>query len=527
MSKYEQKAVAAAVGITDMAEANKLLGQSADAYDLMSMKADAGMLSQEEMQEAADRSRDVMEKLENIMQSMAVAVGPLVEVVNWLAEAFLVLDKVLKNKLAPILVVLGVLFTAGTIASKRAAAATLADATTKLLNLQTTLALAAVKAQDIVVTDIGTVATTANTVAEGVNTKATIWGTVQLGLKTIAMGIAKVASWALAGATWALGAAMKFAAGPIGLVVMGLLALGAMIFVSQHSPPLIVGMGVLTTLVIALGVAMYFAAPAFSAAGAGMLAFGGGVALAGLGVLLMGAGFAIMAVSAVVLAVTLPILAAGIFLMGAAGFVGAIGLTAFAFSLELLVISMGALALFAPIILPPMITLGLILGVIAVSMALMFGAMALAGPSMMQISRGMLIMADAISKLPLTSALSFRMIASGLEDIETSNAAPVLREFSDVMTGATNLEETHVTNAKKLVDEIVRYTSVAQNVEAQTATNNLMEQLLSAFSSATGGGAEGNNQDILLVMDPSGTKVLAKAVGVQLDKMHNIYTKRS
>jgi hypothetical protein len=47
-----------------------------------------------------------------------------------------------------------------------------------------------------------------------------------------------------------------------------------------------------------------------------------------------------------------------------------------------------------------------------------------------------------------------------------------------------------------------------------------------AFGGAPAGGEE-KGQDIYLVMDPSGVKVIAKAVDVQLNKMHNVLASRS
>lgn len=554
MTKYEQKAVAASIGISDMAEANRLLGQSLASYDEMAAKSDASAASQLAMQEAADRSRDVTEKLTNIMQSMAVAVGPLVDLVNFFAEMILKLDHAMGGFLAPTLLVLGTLFTYFKIQQTAATLATMRDTLMKAANAAAGITeaaaeegVAASKATTSMWTTISTKAGWSSVAAKFADAGASVKQAVVLGILTtvqkihnfakiesntltwagiVAKYAAVVASYALAGATFILGAAIKFAGGPLQLFIGLLLAFGAMIFVSQHSPPLIVGILILAGLVIGLGVAMYYAAPALNAAGAGMFLFGAGVALAGLGVIKMAAGMILMSAATVILAVTLPLMAAGIFLMGAAGSFAAVGVSAFAVSLSLLMFSMTNLAILAPAIVPPMITLAVILSAIALSASLMFLSMAQAGPAMRDIGRGMAEMALAMAKMPLSSAISFMMIAEGLDDIGDTNAAPVLREFGDVMTASMNLDQTHVTNAQKLVDEIVRYTTVAQTAEAQAASNNLMEKLVDIFSTGPTGEGKGG-QDIVLVMDPAGTKVIAKAVGVQLNKMHNVIASRS
>ena len=108
---------------------------------------------------------------------------------------------------------------------------------------------------------------------------------------------------------------------------------------------------------------------------------------------------------------------------------------------------------------------------------------------------------------------------AGPEIISTNNANVVSNE--------------NISRLVKSTESIVQTTSAgtaATPTEVQTTTNDLLKQLVSALTAPAGAaaaGGTGKGQDIVLVMDPAGTRVLAKAVGAQLDKTHNVFAKRS
>ena len=82
----------------------------------------------------------------------------------------------------------------------------------------------------------------------------------------------------------------------------------------------------------------------------------------------------------------------------------------------------------------------------------------------------------------------------------------------------------------KSTESIVNTTTGTGTGGDQATTNMLLQQLVTALTTPTGSPAAAGGapaQDILLVMDPAGTKVIAKAVGAQLNKKHNVYAKRS
>ena len=103
LGRFEQKAIANAVGITDMAEANKIFGMSLEAYDDMTAKANAGAMSQEEMAEQADKARTAQEKLQNMFQSLAIAVQPIISVFSGFLDILLTVQKIMGPFFAPTL----------------------------------------------------------------------------------------------------------------------------------------------------------------------------------------------------------------------------------------------------------------------------------------------------------------------------------------------------------------------------------------------------------------------------------------
>lgn len=84
LSRFEQQAIATAAGISDMTVAARLFGgtNSEFAKTQMSMK---------EMQERAAAAQSVQEKFTQVMQSFAIALGPLVNILGVLAEALMII----------------------------------------------------------------------------------------------------------------------------------------------------------------------------------------------------------------------------------------------------------------------------------------------------------------------------------------------------------------------------------------------------------------------------------------------------
>lgn len=84
LSRFEQQAIAAAAGITDMTVAARLFGGTSSEFAKTQM-------SMKEMQERAAKAQSVTEKFTQVMQSFAIALGPVVHLLGFVAEALLFL----------------------------------------------------------------------------------------------------------------------------------------------------------------------------------------------------------------------------------------------------------------------------------------------------------------------------------------------------------------------------------------------------------------------------------------------------
>jgi hypothetical protein len=464
MSKYEQKAVAASVGITDMAEANKLLGQSADAYDLMKMKADAGMLSQDQMQEAADRSRDVMAKLENIMQSMAVAVGPLVDLVNFLAEGFLKLNDILGGSLAPILLTLSGIYTTMLMQQKmmlalEAARATKAVVMNGIMLIRNGLYIKqnSLRAASIVMQQAEISRETRLLVLKNQSLGAGIKG-IAIGLKGIVVTKA-AALWAgISTAAVLLSTKAKAAWNAVSLT--GLLTGARELVVRMASAAWLAVSTVATWAVVAAKWAWVAVTTVLSGA---VAAFGVvfNVALGGI-----------------------PLLIGGII----------VGITLLIYYFDEVTQAVKDFINFT--------------------------------------SSGINNMIEGINSIPMLG-LEIPLIPMLAEGATNFTGTAIVGEAGPeiVTTRNTNVvSNENIARLMKSTESIVNTTTGTGTGGDQATTNMLLQQLVTALTTPTGspaaaGGASA--QDILLVMDPAGTKVIAKAVGAQLNKTHNVFAKRS
>ena len=88
MGKYERKAVAAAAGIDDMNQANKLFGQSLSAYDEQMEKAEEADKKQQDFNEAIKEMQTLGDKVKILFQSMAVSLQPVFKALGNVVDAF-------------------------------------------------------------------------------------------------------------------------------------------------------------------------------------------------------------------------------------------------------------------------------------------------------------------------------------------------------------------------------------------------------------------------------------------------------
>ena len=86
LDRFQQKAIANAAGITDMAEANRIFGMSLEAYDENERKLKASADAQKKMEEALAPTVKLMDTMKILGQEMVVALKPVIEKLQEMAD---------------------------------------------------------------------------------------------------------------------------------------------------------------------------------------------------------------------------------------------------------------------------------------------------------------------------------------------------------------------------------------------------------------------------------------------------------
>jgi hypothetical protein len=87
MDRFQQKAIANAAGITDMAEANRIFGMSLEAYEENERKLKASADAQKKMEEALAPTVKLMDTMKLLGQEMVVALQPVIETLQEWADS--------------------------------------------------------------------------------------------------------------------------------------------------------------------------------------------------------------------------------------------------------------------------------------------------------------------------------------------------------------------------------------------------------------------------------------------------------
>lgn len=87
MDRFQQKAIANAAGITDMAEANRIFGMSLEAYDENERKLKASADAQKKMEEALAPTVKLMDTMKLLGQELVVALQPVIETLQEWADS--------------------------------------------------------------------------------------------------------------------------------------------------------------------------------------------------------------------------------------------------------------------------------------------------------------------------------------------------------------------------------------------------------------------------------------------------------
>ncbi len=547
LAKYEQKAIMAKLGITDLAEANKLLNTTTAELDANAAKAETGMMSPERMAELSQSAANFQEKLDALFQQFTVMVGPIVEVLNIILNGFLSLSDMLGGWLAPTLMTALILFTAiekgmrlasggslllSAITAKYAAVrawANTQDASAILMYplkaagraLLTALEWAAVAAIYVLLAAEWLLVTAYNSTIVTMLRNIAVRGTM-----AAINAVVTVGTWLLTAAMWALGAASTFAGGPIALIVGLLLALGVALLVSLHSPPLYIGLGILVGLVVGLGAAMYFAGPAMSIAAGAMLAFGKGAATAGVGMLSAAGGAAVLALAVVVLAVSfatmaaslaiaavgIALLSAGLFLMGVSAAIAGPSLIFFAFGLGVLNFALLGFAAAAWITLPVLFGIGSALLMVGVGAALVAVSFSSLNPTVLgQTATELERIAAAVGMINSLSMLELGFAMSMISD--SAGAAAPLRAAAELATAASGITPQAAESTEKMMNAVVNVIQAADTGAGLKFGDQITEILDSVKDIVAASQPKGGSQkEIKLYMDRNGRKEFAKGI---------------
>ena len=479
MGRFERQAVASAAGITDMTAANQLFSQSLSAYDQQQAAAEASAMSQEDMEERARLNTSAQESLKIMFESLAIAIGPIVDGFNLIMKGLLKVNGVLGNVLIPTMFGLIGVFYAFT---------KIAKISLFLSKLQA-FALAIWNLQNIQLVLSTTKLTFAHARLQIVMARTLLVAGVLIAVfmvfKKLGPIAAAIATFAAAWLLYAM--AQKMALGKAILIVSILLAIGAAIMASIHSPPLYIGIFILAAGMWALTAASSGAGPPMLIFGLAALMVGAAVALMGLGVWIAAQGIAAMLDSLV------SVEPAQLFALAAALVVLALAFMAIGFIMMLPFVSVG-LAVFAT-------------GLYAIGAA--FKDMSLEKIAAFERFTGQM------NNMDKNVGLNLEIVGEGIEEIAGSiDDVPVFKslilahtmeKMAEVATIATPAA---VESAKKMTDVIKEVASIkigfASVLMWDKAIDNLIRVLKGTTAPAAGAAAAaagGGGTTVVLELD--------------------------
>lgn len=87
MDRFTQRSIAASIGVTDMAEANKVFGMSLEVYDENRKKLNASAMAQEQLDEAVSKTMNLQNKLTALGAEMITALQPTFEYIEEIVDS--------------------------------------------------------------------------------------------------------------------------------------------------------------------------------------------------------------------------------------------------------------------------------------------------------------------------------------------------------------------------------------------------------------------------------------------------------
>ena len=451
MNKFEKQTVAAAAGISDVNEAGKLFGTTAQQMENAAGAAEKMALADKDLAKQAASASTAGEKLALIAERFGVVMIPLIDTVHFLLDGILLLNQGFGGYLIPTLVgffgVILLITKAQQMAlavSKSQLAMTMLQWTwDKLVRIGNMLKLPALWAL---------------VAAKSASTTATIAETSADAASIPVKNASTAATTAAVGPTLAFGAAMLL----VGIGV-GLAAYGLSLFVASFEG-MSVGMilAISLALLIFLGAMVaiaYFMMTMGAVAVGPLLAFGAAFLMMGIGIALAAYGLSLMVPQFVILA--------GI---------GASLITA-ALAVGMLTIAFGSLGMLSFVMVPIIVVLGkLTAGILALALALSF--------IKTDELRAVADMAQGLGSITLDSAVAF-----GKAMLETRETIVAIAREPEAALALTTMAQAFAP-------------SPAGGGGTTTTTNNIT-------SAATKSGGDSGNREIVLKLNKD---VFARAV---------------
>jgi hypothetical protein len=318
MGKFEQKTIAAAIGIRDMDKANRLLGKGLAGYDEMTSKAGQAAMSQEELKKRADEAKSATEAMQRMMESFSIAVQPVVDGINKFLTAITKINDAIGGWLIPTLVVLMGIYKMYIMYQTISTMRSMKNAAAKIIEAAAEGGVNTVKSASVPINAAKATSETTLAGAQGVQSAATVvqgkaaaaatppivaFGTAILKIG-VGIGLA-VGSLALLAYSFSLLSVEQMIGFIVALAMFAVVILVVNKAVTAALPGIgimLVFFGGLSLLFLALGFGLKMAGEGFSAMGTGIVqtaknGLAAASALASLSASLFGLGFAMIFVS--------------------------------------------------------------------------------------------------------------------------------------------------------------------------------------------------------------------------------------
>lgn len=296
LGRHERQAIAAAAGINDMNQANKLFGAGVAGYDKMLAAQDKNADAAKRQAEMAKAAASAQEKYAAVMEQLSVAVKPIIDLLHGMLDVIMALNQYTGGAFIPVLFALigayYIMATAATAAGAASIALFLTQMKQAAANFMQLVSyqglIATVKMYTVALLGQHTATLKALGVV-GIMVGAYMLLSEHLGPVTSILIAATIAMIAY-------GIATGFAASKKMLLLTAVAAL-ITAFVEPHSPPFYLLLPIIAAGLFLIGKASLAAAPGIGALGAVAAGAAIPILLLGVAFIVLGAGMMLMAIA--------------------------------------------------------------------------------------------------------------------------------------------------------------------------------------------------------------------------------------